>query len=97
MTETDGMRRPADADLDLYEKRIDALMMLMAAGATPVAPEAHRRTQECLKHETFADGGYYDRWLLALRDNLVSARVLDAREIEERVASLRGRQGEHGR
>jgi hypothetical protein len=76
--------------LSLYEKRVDALLQIVARGETPIPLPEHRRAQEDLRGEAMADGrAYYDRWLGRLRDAFVDAGVLRPDEIEARLAALR--------
>ena len=76
--------------LTLHEKRVDAMLMLLAASDDPLTIDAHRRAIEELSVETYENTAYYDRWLLAIRRNLEALGILDAGEIEARLAAHRG-------
>ncbi|MGA0596550.1 hypothetical protein [Enterovirga sp. CN4-39] len=76
--------------LTLFEKRVDALVMLMtnpSIGAFRV--DALRRAIEANSPETYASRGYYEKWLYAVRDLLVEQEVLAPAEIEARISALR--------
>ena len=75
--------------LTLHEKRVDALFMLLAASGNPLTVDAHRRAIEELSDATYENTAYYDRWLLALRRNLEALGILDAGEIEAKLAAYR--------
>lgn len=78
--------------LGLYEKRVDALLQIVARGETPIPLPEHRRAQEDLRDEAMEDArAYYDRWLERLREAFVAAGVLRADEIEARLTALRRR------
>lgn len=48
-----------------------------------------RRAIEDLDPEDYHRLGYFDRWVMAMRRLLVEKGVLSAREIDERVATIR--------
>jgi len=78
----------------LFEKRVDALMMLMTnprIGAFKV--DAMRRSIETCTPEEYASLGYYQKWLRALAQLLVEQQVLDADELAARVAAVKARGG----
>jgi len=83
----------AERELSLYEKRVDAMLALMAR-ADPECARLHRGLQEQLSTQDYDAEPYYDRWLAALKGSLVENGVLDAAEIERRLAAIRRR--EHG-
>ena len=66
------------------------MLMLLAASDDPLTVDAHRRAIEELSVETYENTAYYDRWLLAIRRNLEALGILDAEEIEARLAAHRG-------
>ena len=76
--------------VSLFEKRVDALVMLLvhpAVGAFRV--DAMRRGVEANTAEDYAALGYYVKWLRAVRGLLVEQGVLTDAEIEGRIAQLR--------
>ena len=80
----------------LYEKRVDAMLALLSR-ADPECAALHKRLQERLSVEDYDSESYYDHWLAALRRSLVEAGVLNAAEIEARLAAVRSRRdGEAG-
>ena len=79
----------------LFEKRVDALVMLLtgpAVGAFKV--DALRRAIEQNTAEDYRRFGYYDKWIRAIRDLLIEQEVLTAAEIDARIAEIRKRRNE---
>lgn len=74
----------------LFEKRVDALVMLLThpdLGAFKV--DALRRAVEMNSPEDYAELGYYPKWIRAVRRLLVEQEVLTAEEIDAKVSALR--------
>ena len=80
----------AERELSLCEKRVDAMLALLSR-ADPECAALHRGLQERLAVEDYDSASYYDHWLAALRRSLVEAGVLNAAEIEARLAAVRTR------
>ncbi len=80
----------AEHEPSYYEKRVDALVLLMA-GHQAFRIDALRRTVEDYAQQEYDGTGYYDRWVRALRNLLVEQEVLTRDEIEARVAAVRAR------
>lgn len=80
----------AEHEPSYYEKRVDALIMLMA-GHQAFRVDALRRVVEEYAQQEYDGTGYYDRWVKALRNLLVEQEVLSRDEIEARVAAVRER------
>jgi hypothetical protein len=86
----------AEHELSLYEKRIDAMLMLVSRADNPICVDAHRRAQEQLSKENYDRLPYYDRWLVTLKRNLVEAGLLAEDEIDRRLAEIRARLAREG-
>jgi hypothetical protein len=73
----------------LFEKRVDALFMLMTSpsiGAFRV--DALRRAVEASTADEYASRGYYEKWVYALRDLLIEQGVVSQAEVDARIAEL---------
>lgn len=79
----------AEHPLTLHEKRVDALLMLLAASGNPLTIDAHRRAIEELSTASYENTAYYDRWLLAIRRNIEALGIVGAGEIEAKLAAYR--------
>lgn len=73
-----------------YEKRVDALVILMA-GKQVFRVDALRRMVEEYGRQEYDSNSYYDRWIKALRNLLVEREVLTRDEMDARVAEVRAR------
>ena len=71
----------------LYERRVEALLSLLADSGDRQFVEAHRRTMEALRDDASEGAAWYDRRLLALRGVLEELRILDGVDIDARVAA----------
>ena len=73
-----------------YERRVDALVMLLTGhGAFRV--DALRRMVETYAEQKYDGTPYYDRWIVAVRNLLVEQEVLTRPEIDDRIAAVRAR------
>src|SRR3546814_13189459 len=70
------MGHPPEA-LTLHEKRVDAMLQLIA-GSGGACATAHRRAQARLSGQDYDAEAYYDRWLIAFRDSTPVACFLAA-------------------
>src|SRR3546814_16245493 len=80
------MGHPPEA-LTLHEKRVDAMLQLIA-GSGGACATAHRRAQERLSGQDYDAEDYYDRWLIALRDILLDAGLMTETAVDRRVPAL---------
>ncbi len=81
----------AEHPLGPRDKRVDAMKTLMQRRDPGLTSDASRRAQEELPTDLYENLAYYDRWLLALRRNLIERGHLDEDEVDRRVAELRAR------
>ena len=78
--------------MTLFQQRVDAILMLLISpkvGAFRV--DALRRVIESNSPEDYANLGYYERWIRAVRTLLVEQEILTEAEIEARMAEIRAR------
>lgn len=88
-------REPAQT---LFEKRVDALVMLLThprLGAFKV--DALRRAVEQNSPEDYATLGYYEKWLHAIRLLLLEQDVIAEDELDRKIAAVRARLAKAGR
>ncbi len=79
-------------ELSLYERRVDALLMLLVGPKRETfRVDALRRMVEEYSQTEYDNLGYYDRWIGAIRNLLVEQEVLGADEIEARLGEIRAR------
>ncbi|HKK30781.1 MAG TPA: hypothetical protein VKA18_10360 [Alphaproteobacteria bacterium] len=83
-----------EPELTLKDKRIDAMSMLLRQVDDRLTSDTSRRAQEELDEAIYDTIYYYDRWLLALRKNLINLGYLTEAEIEAKLAEVKARYSE---
>lgn len=77
-------------DPSLYEKRVDALVMLLGGAKRGVFKiDAVRRVVESYAEQQYDQIAYYDKWIKAVRDLIVEQELVSPAEVEERMAVIR--------
>ncbi len=92
---TAGALDMAGHDFALWEKRVDALMVL-CADAGHFTVDGLRRALEDLGEQAFETMSYYERWVVAINQNLLEAGVYSIQELGQRMAEVRARGGTYG-
>ena len=80
----------ASHDFALWEKRVDALMVL-CSGLGLFTVDGLRRVLEDMGPDAFASRSYYDRWIAAICQNLIEAGTFTTAELAERMAEVEAR------
>ena len=76
----------------LFDKRVDALMLLLVAPPNRFfTVDAQRRTQESMPAGDYQTLPYYERWIAAIASLLVESDRLAQSEIDHRVNIVRAR------
>ncbi len=76
---------------NLFDKRVDAMRILMGKVDPKMTSDVSRRTQEELDQATYDNAPYYGRWLLGLHKTLIERGHLEREAIEARVAAIKRR------
>ena len=77
-------------DHALWEKRVDALMVILGRqGLMPV--DALRRILEDMGEPAFETMTYYERWMAAVTQHLIETGVVTADELNRRMAEVEAR------
>jgi nitrile hydratase beta subunit-like protein len=107
MTDSDGRRwfdlggrdagavLPEDHDFALWEKRVDALMVIASAKGY-FTVDGLRRSLEDMGEEAFETMSYYERWVLAVSQNLIEAGAYTPSELGERMNAVQARGSTYG-
>ena len=85
----------SEHDLSYYEKRVDAILMLLARHQI-FRVDALRRAVEEYSAQEYDGTAYYDRWIKAIRELLLEQEVIGAEELEERIAAIAERYAAEG-
>jgi len=76
-------------DLALWEKRVDAMLILLTGpkkGAFKI--DAMRRVIEDYGQQQYDSTTYYEKWIRAIRNLLVEQEILTKEEIEAKIAAV---------
>ena len=87
-----GAVDPASHDYALWEKRVDALMVLCTAKGL-FTVDGLRRAIEDLGPGAFETMSYYERWIASVARNLIEAGVFTVEELNARMEAV-GARGE---
>lgn len=86
---------PEDHDFALWEKRVDALMVLCSAKGH-FTVDGLRRVLEDMGPEAYDTYSYYERWIAAVSQNLIEAGVITQSELAERMTQIAARGPTYG-
>ena len=79
----------------LWEKRVDALMVLLGSQERRVITvDELRRGIEQLGAEAYDMMSYYERWIASITNTLLNKGVIDSDELGRRMAEVEARDGE---
>ncbi|MGK7654475.1 MULTISPECIES: SH3-like domain-containing protein [unclassified Roseovarius] len=82
-------------DFALWEKRVDALMVLCGAKGL-FTVDGLRRALEDMGEDAFETLSYYDRWIAATNQNLIEAGVYTLEELGQRMEEVARRGPTYG-
>ena len=82
---------PSEHDYAHWEKRVDALLVLLAEKGL-VRVDELRRNIEGLGEGAYQRYGYYERWIEAITATLLQRGVLTGDEIGRRLAEIEARE-----
>lgn len=84
-----------DHDFALWEKRVDALMVLSSAKGH-FTVDGLRRVLEDMGEAAFETMTYYERWIAAINQNLVEAGVYTTAELAAKMSQVAARGPTYG-
>ena len=88
----------SEHDLALWEKRTDAMLILLRDNKRrAVTVDAHRRMIESYGEQEYDRTTYYEKWIRAVRNLVVEQELLTREEVEARMAEVRARYKKTGR
>lgn len=82
-------------DFALWEKRVDALMVI-CSGKGLFSVDGLRRALEDMGEAAFEEMSYYERWVAAVNQNLVEHGTYTLQELGERIEQVRARGASYG-
>jgi hypothetical protein len=80
-----------------FEKRIDAMLMLLSDGRRRlIRVDEHRRTMEQFGPEFYWKLPYYERWLHSMTSLMLEKGILTREELDARIAQIQARNTQAG-
>lgn len=77
-----GRARPTEHDYAEWERRVDAMSVLMA---THVKVDQRRRNIEAIPPAEYDAMAYYDRWIVSLAQSLIQRGVITTEELAKKM------------
>lgn len=90
-----GPVSPEEHDFALWEKRVDALMVLCSAKGL-FTVDGLRRALEDMGEDAFERMTYYERWIAAIAQNLVEAGAFSLAELNVKMEAVAARGPTYG-
>jgi len=84
-------------DLALWEKRTDAMLILLAAKKNVFKIDAMRRVIEDYGQQEYDRTTYYEKWIRAIRNLIVEQEIVTPTEVEQRMREVAARHRDAGR
>jgi hypothetical protein len=81
--EPGGRSGPSEHDYEEWERRVDAMSVLMA---THVKVDQRRRNIEAIPPEEYDAMAYYDRWIVSLAQSLIQRGLITTEELAKKMA-----------
>jgi hypothetical protein len=92
-----GSVERTEHDYALWEKRVDALMVLLShRDRQLLTVDELRRNIESLGAEGYDKMSYYERWIHAITTTLLQRGVITVDELGRRIETIRARKAQHG-
>ena len=82
-------------DFALWEKRVDALMVL-ASSAGLMNTDSLRRVLEDMGEEAYETMSYYERWIASVSQDMVEAGAFSTAELADKMAQIKARGTTYG-
>jgi len=88
----DGPLNKAEHDLSMWEKRTDAILMLLSnAEKRVIRCDELPRAIESLAPDAYEKLSYYERWITAIETLLIEKGVLTREEIDRKAGEVGNR------
>jgi hypothetical protein len=88
----------SEHDLALWEKRVDAmLILLVGAKKRAFSIDAHRRVIESYGEQEYDRTTYYEKWIRAIRNLIVEQEIVSREEIDTKLVEVRAKLQKAGR
>jgi hypothetical protein len=85
-----GPVQPTEHDYALWEKRVDALMVLLSAAKRMTVDEL-RKNIEAIGPDAYDRMTYYERWMHSISQTLIQRGVITIDELGRKMAEVEAR------
>ena len=82
-------------DFALWEKRVDALLVL-SSSAGLMNTDSLRRVLEDMGGEAYEEMGYYERWISAICQNMIEVGAFSTEELAKKMEIIKSRGATYG-
>jgi hypothetical protein len=92
--ETAGAVQYEEHDYELWERRVDALMMILSGIKGPksmITVDELRKNIERLPPDAYERMSYYERWVSSITQTLIQRGVITTEELAQKMAQIRAR------
>jgi hypothetical protein len=87
---------PAEHDYAIWEKRVDAMLVLLGNRPEPlVRTDELRRNIESLGSDAYDRMSYYERWIFSIAQTLIQRGVITVDELGRRIEQVSARDSAH--
>ena len=89
-----GRVQPEEHDYELWERRVDALMMILGGIEGPkrlITVDELRKNIEALPPDAYDKMNYYDRWVSSITQTLIQRGVITTEELARKMVEVNGR------
>lgn len=84
-------------DLAMWEKRVDAMLVLLATKKQAFKIDAMRRVIESYGEQEYDATEYYEKWVRAIRNLIVEQELVTRDELDQRIAKVTAAFQDQGR
>ena len=92
-----GAVEATEHDYALWEKRVDALMVLLShKDRRLLTVDELRRNIESLGPEAYDTMSYYERWIYAITQTLLQRGVITVDELGRKIEAIRASEAQRG-
>ena len=83
----------SEHDFALWEKRVDALMVLLSHSSRALLTvDELRRNIESIGTDAYDQMSYYERWIYAVTQTMIQRGVINIDELSRKMAQVESRQ-----
>jgi hypothetical protein len=91
-----GKVEPTEHDYEEWERRVDALMMLLSGvkgGRKLMTVDELRKNIESLPPDAYDRMSYYERWVTSITQTMIQRGVITTEELARKMAELEKKRG----